>query len=95
MQLQEAYRQKKAAQLKEWGAQIDLLEAKLGNTSADMKVKLAEQLQALRDQHRAASEKLKEVGTASGEAWEQIKTTADTIWDDLKSGLADAKARFK
>ncbi|MFA5371573.1 MAG: hypothetical protein WC053_02830 [Sideroxydans sp.] len=95
MQLQEAYKQKRAAQLKEWGAQIDLLEAKMGNTSADMKLKLAGQSQALRAQHRAASEKLKELGTASEEAWEQIKTTADTIWEDLGSGVSDAKAKFK
>ena len=95
MQEQDVYKQKKAAQLKEWGAQIDLLEAKLENTRADMKVEGARQLKALRAQHRVASEKLKEFGKASGEAWEQIKTTADTIWDDLKSGVADAKAKFK
>jgi len=95
MQEQDVYKQKKAAQLKEWGAQIDLLEAKVENAGADIKVKGVEQLQALRKQHSAASEKMKEFGQASGEAWEQIKTTADNIWEELKSGVADAHARFK
>ena len=95
MELKEAYKQKRTAQLKEWGAQIDLMEAKLENASADLKVKRAEQLQALRAQHRAASEKLQDIGKASGEAWEQVKTTADKIWDELKSGVAEAHSKFK
>jgi hypothetical protein len=95
MQIQDAYKQKKEAQLKEWGAQINLMEAKLENVSADLKIKRMEQIQALRAQHMAASEKMKEFGKASGEAWEQVKITADKIWDDLKSGVADAHSKFK
>lgn len=84
-----------AAQLKEWGAQIDLLEAKLENVGADMKVKRAEELHELRAKQRAASEKMKELGKASGEAWEQVKETSDQIWDDLKAGIAVAHSKFK
>ena len=95
MELQEAYKQKMAAQLKEWGAQINLLEAKVENAGADMRVKRAEQLHELRAKQRAASEKMKELEKDSGEAWEQVKETADKIWDDLKSGVADAHSKFK
>ncbi|MEO8332926.1 MAG: hypothetical protein ABI479_10880 [Gallionella sp.] len=95
MEIKDAYKQKMAAQLKEWGAQIDLLEAKAANASADVKLKHAQQLQELRAKQRAASEKMKELGKASGEAWEQIKKTADKIWDDLKTGVADAHSKFK
>ncbi|MCK9382494.1 MAG: hypothetical protein M0P95_15700 [Sulfuritalea sp.] len=95
MELQEAYRQKMAAQLKEWSAQIDLLEAKAENAGADMKVKRAEQLDELRAKQRKASEKLQDLEKASGEAWEQVKTTADKVWEDLKTGIADAHAKFK
>ena len=94
MEVQEAYKQKMAAQLKEWSAQIDLLEAKAKNAGADLRVKRAEELQQLRAKQRAASEKMKELGKASGEAWEQVKTTADKIWDDLKTGLAEAHSKF-
>lgn len=95
MEIQETYKQKKAAQLKEWGAQISLMEAKLENVEADMQVKRAEQIRALRAQQHAASEKMKELGKASGDAWEQVKVTADKVWDDLKTGVADAHSKFK
>ena len=38
MEIQEAYKQKLAAQLKEWNAQIDLLRARAENAGADMTV---------------------------------------------------------
>jgi recombinational DNA repair ATPase RecF len=95
MEIKDAYKQKMAAQLKEWSAQIDLLEAKVENVGADMKVKRAKQLHELRAKQRAATEKMKELGKASGAAWEQVKTTADKIWDDLKTGVADAQSKFK
>lgn len=95
MEIQDAYKQKMAAQLKEWDAQINLLEAKMENVGADMKVKRARELHELRAKQQAASEKMKELGKASGEAWEQVKETADKIWDDLKIGVADAHSKFK
>ncbi|MDD2915204.1 MAG: hypothetical protein PHP70_07790 [Gallionella sp.] len=95
MEIQDAYKQKMAAQLNEWGAQIDLLEAKMENIGADMRIKRAEELHELRAKQHAASEKINELGKASGEAWEQVKVTADKIWDDLKTGVADAHAKFK
>ena len=95
MEIKDAYKQKMEAQLKEWSAQIDLLEAKMENAGADMKVKSAQQLHELRAKQRAASEKMEELGKASGEAWEQVKKTADKLWDDLKTGVADAHSKFK
>ena len=95
MGIQDAYKQKMAAQLKEWSAQINLLEAKVENAGADMKVKRAKELHELRAKQRAASEKMKELEKASGEAWEQVKETVDKIWDDLKTGVVDAHYKFK
>jgi archaellum component FlaC len=95
MEIQEAYKQKKTAQLKEWGAQLNLLEAKAENVGADLKIKHSEAMQELRIKQRAASDKLNELGAASASAWEDVKVTADKIWDDLKSGMADAHAKFK
>lgn len=95
MEIQDAYREKMGAQLKEWSAQINLLEAKLATVSAEMRVKRAEELHELRSKQQAASEKMKELGKASGEAWEQVKITAEKVWDDLKTGLTDAHAKFK
>ncbi len=95
MEMKDAYRQKMGAQLKEWSAQINLLEARLDNLGADLKVTRAEQLHELRAKHRAAAEKMKELGKSTGEAWEQAKGTADKLWDDFKAGLTDAQSKFK
>jgi len=95
MEIQEAYRQKMAAQLKEWNAQINLFEAKLETTGADLKLKRAQELQELRAKQQTAIDKMHELGQASGEAWTQLRNTADKIWDDLKTGMAEAHAKFK
>jgi len=95
MELQEAYKQKMAAQLKEWNAQINLLEAKVENAGADLRVKRAEELQQLRAKLHAASEKMQELEKSSGEAWTEVKETADKIWEDLKAGVAAAHSKFK
>ena len=58
MDAKDVYKQKREAQLKEWGAQINLLEAKAENVGADMKVKHAEIMQGLRSKQHAASEEI-------------------------------------
>lgn len=95
MEIQNAYKQKMAAQMKEWGAQINLLEAKLDSVGADMRVKRAEELHELRTKQHAAAEKMKELGKSTGEAWEQVKVSADKMWADFKTGLTDAQSKFK
>lgn len=95
MEIKEAYKQKMAAQLKEWNAQISLLEARAENAGADMAVKRAEMLRELRAKHSAAAEKMQELEKSTGEAWGRVKDTADKIWEDLKAGVADAHSKFK
>ena len=95
MEIQVAYKQKLGAQLKEWSAQINLLEAKAENAAADVKVKAAEELRELRAKQRAAAEKMKELGKAGAEAWDQVRESADKIWAELKTGVANAQSKFK
>jgi hypothetical protein len=95
MEVQNAYRKKMGAQLKEWTAQINLLEARLDKLGGDMRVKGAGELHELRARERAAGEKITELGKSTGEAWEQSKETAEKMWDDFKAGLTDAQSKFK
>lgn len=95
MNIQDAYKQKMTAQLKEWAAQINLLESKVENVSADIQIMRAKQLIQLRVKQNAAYEKIQELEKASGEAWNQVKVTADKVWDDLKVGIADVQSKFK
>jgi len=95
MKIQDSYKEKLSAQLKEWGAQIDVLEAKVESANADLKVKRAEAIRDLRVKQRVASAKMAELNAATGEAWDKVKDTADKVWDDLKAGLAAAHDKFK
>jgi recombinational DNA repair ATPase RecF len=95
MEIKEAYKQKMDAQLKEWSAQIDLLDARVENAGADIKIKRIEAMQALRVKQQLAAEKMLELEKSSGEAWGQIKETADKIWEELKAGVAEAHDKFK
>ena len=95
MKIHEAYREKMAAQLKEWSAQINVLEAKIDKAGAEIKLKHAEELVKLRASQSAATKKMKELENATAEAWDQTKETADKIWEDLKSGVATAHSKFK
>ncbi len=95
MELHKQYKEKMGAQLKEWSTQVNLLEARMDNFSAEMKIMRSEDIQALRAKQHAVNEKMKELGKSSGEAWEQVKLTADKMWDDLKTGLSDTQSKFK
>lgn len=95
MELHKEYKEKMSAQLKEWNAQVNLLEARMDSFTADMKIMRAEEIQALRAKQHATADKMKELGKASGEAWDQVRITADKMWDDLKTGLTDAQSKFK
>lgn len=95
MKTKDEYIQSLAAELKEWSAQIDLLHAKAEGAAVDMKIKYAEEIEALRAKKQAASEKIQELEDASGDAWETVKETADKVWDELRAGLASTVAKFK
>lgn len=83
-----------ASELKECSAQIDILTAKAERASADMKLRYAEELEALRAKQHAAAEKMQELEEAGSDAWVTIKETADKVWDDLRTGLASAVSKF-
>jgi len=95
MELHKRYQEKMGAQLKEWNAQVNLLEARIDNFTADMKIVGAEEIQALHTRQHKVAEQMKELGKASGEAWEEVSVTTDKMWDDLKSGLSEAQSKFR
>lgn len=95
MKMQDAYNEKMAAQLKVWGAQINVIEAKAEKAGAQLRLKRDEEILDLRAKYHLATEKMRELEKSSGEAWTQIKETADIVWLDLKTGLAAVQSKFK
>ena len=95
MKIQNAYNERMAAQLRAWGAEIDVLEARVRKIGADLNVLRRDEILDLRVRQNAASEQLKKLDKATGEAWTEVKVTADKVWLDLKTGLAAAHSKFK
>lgn len=89
-----AYKEKMAAQLKEWEAQIDVLEAKIETLGADMRLKHSAEIEKLRAKQQAIAEKMQELGNAGNQAWTETKLTADKLWADLKAGVAEIRDKF-
>lgn len=89
-----AYRQKLEARLDQWSTEIDKLQAKAVEASADARLKYEDQVKALRKQQDEAREKLSELDDASGEAWKDFRSGVEKAWDDLGDAVKKATERF-
>jgi uncharacterized coiled-coil DUF342 family protein len=95
MGLKEAYQEKLEAQLKEWSAKISELKAKADQASADVKIKMFQEIDDLKVRKEAAQEKLTEIKAAGAEKWESLRAGADQTLTDLKSKWETIKGKFK
>lgn len=83
------------AQLKEWDAEIEKLEAKAQGAGADAKAEIQKKIQELQDKKKAAQSKLEEAKEASEEAWEDLKSGAEKAFEDMKGAFKNAFSKFK
>lgn len=90
----DAFRQKLQAQLDQWKAEIDKLEAKASAASADARLKYQEELKELRARQEDAREKMEEFRKSSGEAWKDLADGMKSAWDDFGSAVRRAADRF-
>ena len=90
----DAYVQKLKAKLDEWNADIDKLQAKAGQATADAKEKYSHQIDELKAKQMEAQAKMKELGKAGDEAWQDVKAGADLAWKALGEAVQSAKSRF-
>ena len=95
MKTREEHIDQMAAQLKEWSAKIDELEAKARAAKADAKTNYENQISQLKDKRDGAMQKLQELKGASAEAWDILKAGAETSWADLKNAVTAAAEKFK
>ena len=91
----QAFQQKMEAQLKEWSANIEVLQAKAEKASADAKIKHQQQIANLQERKEAAQKKLAELKSASDGAWENLKNGVEKAWAEFKNSVDDAVSQFK
>lgn len=80
--------------LDKWDTEIDELEARAQQATADMKNELDDQITSLRLKRDIARLKLSEIMDASEEAWEDVKDGAEEAWAELKDAMEKAKSHF-
>jgi predicted ATP-binding protein involved in virulence len=90
-----AYEEKLDAQLKEWNAQIVLLNAKAENAKADAKIEYYKTIEALQHKHDEAGRRLNKLKAVGDEAWEELKTGAEKAWDEVRAAFHNAASKFK
>jgi carbonic anhydrase len=83
------------AQLGEWGAEIDKLQAKADKVKEDAKQGYLDQIEDLRAKQAAMQAKLQELKTSDEGAWGDLKEGLDKSWNEIKDAFNKAADRFK
>lgn len=91
----EAYVQKAQAKLDEWDAQLSKLRAQLSGASADVKIKLNNEIESLESKRSDMKDKLNKLRNASEDAWEDMKEGFESAWESVSTSFKDAVNRFK
>lgn len=90
----ETYQNKLQAQLDQWKAEIDKLQAQSREASADMQIKYQEQIKELREKRADMAAQYDKIEAANIEAWKDFKTGADEAWDNMSKAMKSAWGRF-
>ena len=95
MDKKEEYRKKLEAQLKEWKAKIDTLEAKGAKLTAEAKTELMREIGELRKRKGIVKEKWNELQKAGGDSWDTMKVGVEKAAAELKGAMDRVISRFK
>jgi predicted nucleic acid-binding Zn-ribbon protein len=83
------------AQLKEWGIDLEKFRAKADKAKTRGKVKLENEVAALRAKMDEAHKKLEELKKAGDAASGELKKGVESAWIELKKAFDSATAKFK
>jgi hypothetical protein len=75
-------------QLAQWGARLDELVAKTGETAAGANSDFRKKVDALRGQCQAAKVQLDEFRSAGGAKWGIFKTGIESAWSEIETTFA-------
>lgn len=91
----EDYIDKLAAQLKVWSAEIDVLKARAGKETVEVKIAIHKEVEILNKKMQEAQKKLQEIGKKTGDAWESLAEGTNKAWNDLREAVHHAGEKFK
>ena len=91
----DAYVQKLKAQLDEWNADINKLEAKSDKAEAGAKIEYHKQIADLRARLKEVGNKIGELQQTGEEPWEDLKQGLENSWGILKASFTKAKSELE
>ena len=91
----EDYVDKLAAQLKVWGAEIDVLKAKAEKETVEIRIAIHKEVAILNKKMQDAQKNLQEIKEKTGNAWESLTEGANKAWNDLREAVHQAGEKFK
>ena len=83
------------SEIKKWDGEVDKLNAKGKQVSADLRVGYDTQLKAMRADRDLAYSKLQEMRTANESAWQQMQSGVDAAWTSMRNALSKASSQYK
>ena len=83
------------SEIDKWDVEVDNLNAKGQQMSADARAAYETQVKAMRADRDLACSKLQEIRTANESAWQQMQAGMDAAWTSMKNALDKASAQFK
>jgi len=89
-----AHVEKMKANIDEWTAEIEIMQAKAKGAQADAQIGYEKQLDEMRRMRDEAQAKMKEAQNASDGASDDMRAGFQGAWDSLSKSLHDAMKRF-
>jgi hypothetical protein len=83
------------SEIKKWDAEVDNLNAKGKQMSAEARVRYDTQVKAMRADRDLAYSKLQEMRTANESAWQHMQSGVDAAWTSMKNALEKAASQYK
>lgn len=87
METRELYKQKYEAQLREWGAKIEVLEAQADQLTAQARIDAKPHLDCLRAKLETAHAKLHEIAVATDDKWDEVVKGTEHVWSEVKAAV--------
>jgi len=94
MDTRDAFVAKLQAQLDEWNADLDKLEARARKAQADQTITDNEHVTALRQHRDDAQQRLAQMQQATGDAWEDMRQGMEEAWAHIAKAFTNARARL-
>ena len=95
METREAYKEKYEAQLKLWGAKVDVIKAQAEMVKAQAKIDLAPQVNAVNEKYETAKARFEQMAKATDDVWNELKNDADQVWQEFEASVQGAFAAIR